>query len=310
MADELDPRLEARLRTVLRAEADALPFTLRADQVAGRLAERRRARDRRRYAVVAAAAVFAVGAAAFGLSLGRMTGPAAVTPPPSVAPPSLPAPSSSPSLAADCVPVDDPAVLPGLDLVDGTGDLVDPGKVVYDRRSDGATTGDPDGWAVPTLATPMASLADGLRLEQRVACVAEWDIQVANTADVESAIAAGVPPRAETYVVSGSPEGGHDVSIHELPAGDVLLRAEATWYSTQPTAPITVRVYRLSGDAPAEPSPSVAADVELPLPIPYGAPRRDGSGWSFHVPSPGDWGASGSAGRRTATRSRCPTTPG
>ena len=78
MADELDPRLEARLRTVLRAEADALPFTMRADQVAGRLAERRRASDRRRFAVVAAAAVVAVGAAAFGLSLSRIPGPAAV----------------------------------------------------------------------------------------------------------------------------------------------------------------------------------------------------------------------------------------
>ena len=153
MADESDPRLEARLRTALRAEADALPFTIRADQVADRLAERRRAGDRRRFAVIAAAAVFAVGAAAFGLSLSRIPGPAAVSPSP-VTPSSSPEPSSTPSLAADCVPADDPATVPGLDFVDGTGALITSGDVVYERRSDGVTTGDPDGWVVPADRHP------------------------------------------------------------------------------------------------------------------------------------------------------------
>ncbi len=161
MADELDPRLEARLRTALRAEADALPFTIRADQVADRLADRRRASDRRRFAVIAAAAVFAVGAAAFGLSLSRIPGPAAVSPSP-VTPSSSPEPSSTPSLAADCVAADDPATVPGLDFVDGTGALITSGEVVYERRSNGVTTGDPDGWVVPADATP-ASLDSGLR---------------------------------------------------------------------------------------------------------------------------------------------------
>lgn len=60
MADELDPRLEARLRTALHAEADSLPFTVRGDD----LERARRGRRWRRLAAPAsllgAAAVVAI----------------------------------------------------------------------------------------------------------------------------------------------------------------------------------------------------------------------------------------------------------
>jgi len=68
MADELDPILEARLRGVLKSEADAVPFTLRADTVRRVGAERRRARNTQRFTMFAAAAVVVVAVAGLALS--------------------------------------------------------------------------------------------------------------------------------------------------------------------------------------------------------------------------------------------------
>lgn len=76
MVDELDPRFEARLRTVLRAEADAVPFTLGAAEVERARSERTRARRVQRWTAVAAAAVvIAVGGVALATTL-RPSGPA------------------------------------------------------------------------------------------------------------------------------------------------------------------------------------------------------------------------------------------
>ncbi len=50
-------------------------------------------------------------------------------------------------------------------------------------------------------------------------------------------------------------------------AGDVLVRVAATWYSTQPIAPVTTRVYRLLNEAGLpEPTATVPADAEPSLP--------------------------------------------
>jgi len=68
MADELDPILEARLRGVLKSEADSIPFTLRADTVRRVGAERHRARNTQRLTMYAAAAVVLVAVAGLALS--------------------------------------------------------------------------------------------------------------------------------------------------------------------------------------------------------------------------------------------------
>ena len=68
MADELDPVLEARLRGALTAEADSIPFTLRADTVRRVGAERERAHRTQRLTVLAAAAVVLFAVAGLGLS--------------------------------------------------------------------------------------------------------------------------------------------------------------------------------------------------------------------------------------------------
>jgi hypothetical protein len=60
MADAIDERLEATLRAVLRGEADALPFTLRAKALEQARSERVRARRHRRWSFAAAAAVVVV----------------------------------------------------------------------------------------------------------------------------------------------------------------------------------------------------------------------------------------------------------
>jgi hypothetical protein len=68
MAEQLDPRLEARLRAALHADADALPFTISGAEVRRRATVRARARSRQRLTLLsaAAAAVIAVaGVAAF-----------------------------------------------------------------------------------------------------------------------------------------------------------------------------------------------------------------------------------------------------
>ena len=78
MVDELDPRLEATLRTVLRQEADAVPFTLRAADFERTRSERARARRAQRWTVIAAAAVvIAVGGLALATTF-RPSGPASV----------------------------------------------------------------------------------------------------------------------------------------------------------------------------------------------------------------------------------------
>lgn len=61
MVDELDPVLEPRLRAVLRDEADAVPFVLRASELERVAVERRRARRAQRFGrIVAVAAVLAI----------------------------------------------------------------------------------------------------------------------------------------------------------------------------------------------------------------------------------------------------------
>lgn len=77
MVDNLDPRLESTLRTVLRGEANALPFTLRAAALERTRSERVRARRAQRWAAAATAvAVIVVGGAALVAAL-RPAGPAA-----------------------------------------------------------------------------------------------------------------------------------------------------------------------------------------------------------------------------------------
>jgi hypothetical protein len=83
MADQLDPVLEARLRDALHAEADAVPFTLRADTIRRVGAERRRARNTQRYTLYAAAAVVLVAVAGLALSFAmRSTSIVAASPTP------------------------------------------------------------------------------------------------------------------------------------------------------------------------------------------------------------------------------------
>ena len=83
MAEQLDRQLETRLRAVLRAEADAVPFTLRAGELEQRLVARRRAQSRRRMALVAAAIVVGVGLAGVVLSIVRLNALVAASPSPS-----------------------------------------------------------------------------------------------------------------------------------------------------------------------------------------------------------------------------------
>lgn len=75
MADELDPvpetRLEHQLRAVLRAEAESVPFTLRADTVRRVGAERRRANRNRIGSLLAAAAVIALAIGTAGITLSQ-----------------------------------------------------------------------------------------------------------------------------------------------------------------------------------------------------------------------------------------------
>jgi hypothetical protein len=266
MADELDPRFEASLRAVLRAEADSVPFTLRAEQVAMRLAERRRARDRRRFGVMAAVALIAVGVAAVGLSWGRNLGPAAVSPSPSPAASDAASASPEPTpIAADCIPHDDAAVVPALDVVDGTGAFRTAGDLVYDRRSDGTETGDPNAWAVSDSAAT-TPFADGLVVDAGDACVTAWDVRIGSTAAIRADLDAGRTPDAEAYQVSGGGDG-HTLIFNGLPEGDVLVRVRATWYSTAADPPVTVRVYRLQNQAVApEPSVEASADRDPALP--------------------------------------------
>ena len=86
MAEQLDPRLESRLRTALRAEADGVPFTVRVDVLEQRLTARHRAQSRRRMALVAAAVIIGVGVVGGLLSIGRLNAPVAASPSPSTTP--------------------------------------------------------------------------------------------------------------------------------------------------------------------------------------------------------------------------------
>jgi len=81
MAEQLDPRLENRLRTALRDEADSAPVTLRARELVRLSGERRRRRMERRWSLLASAAVVmvAVGGVAV-LAPARPSGPATRTP--------------------------------------------------------------------------------------------------------------------------------------------------------------------------------------------------------------------------------------
>lgn len=70
MVDELDPRLEAALRTVLRDEANAIPFTLQAAALNRVRSERFRTRRLQRWSAAAAAlAVIVVGGGALAMAL-------------------------------------------------------------------------------------------------------------------------------------------------------------------------------------------------------------------------------------------------
>ena len=97
-----DVDIEARLRSALRTDADALPFTITHTELERRLALRRRARDGRRLSLVAAGvAVLAVGSIVV-LANGWLrtppvgqSSPAAVIPPSSHEPTIAPAPSAT-----------------------------------------------------------------------------------------------------------------------------------------------------------------------------------------------------------------------
>ena len=91
MADELDPILEARLRSALQSEADSVPFTLRADTVRRVGAERRRARNTQRFTMLAAASVVLVAVAGLALTF-AMRSPGIVA--------ASPSPASSGALAS------------------------------------------------------------------------------------------------------------------------------------------------------------------------------------------------------------------
>ncbi|MFN8629776.1 MAG: hypothetical protein U0838_05450 [Chloroflexota bacterium] len=115
MADELDPILEARLRGALRADADAVPFTLRADTLRRVQAERRRARNMQRLSLMSAAAVVVVAVAGVFLTLNlRNSSNVATSPSPSAS--AAPTISASPSTSPSPSPVaSTPAGLPSDD---------------------------------------------------------------------------------------------------------------------------------------------------------------------------------------------------
>ena len=87
MADELDARLEARLREALRLEADSLPLLVREQDVAAALRRRRVRRWGTPVSVVAATAIVALLIAGGGAALLGLGG--APSPSPSPAPPPL-----------------------------------------------------------------------------------------------------------------------------------------------------------------------------------------------------------------------------
>jgi hypothetical protein len=141
MADELDPILEARLRGALHGEADALPFTLRADTLRRVQTERRRARNMQRLSLMSAAAVVVVAVAGVFLTMNlRNNANVATSPSPSasVAPSAAASASASASIAPPPSPSSNvPAGLPG----DAELLAFAPGSVELGRAQSDASAG-------------------------------------------------------------------------------------------------------------------------------------------------------------------------
>ena len=245
MADELDPRLEARLRSVLRTEVDALPFLLHADTLEARLAQREAARSRRRLALVAAAVVVGVGLTATLLSLGRLGGDIAASP--SVTPPaSTPAASADPpgsqDAMADCTPINQAAQARAIEIagVDNPGTFGDIGLLTYERFGD-TERGSLTDWPMGELSHLGAYAPGRLSFDVGSHCVVTWEVAYARRADVEAAIAAGDQPLLVPY--SGVlTTNAHWARVEALPTGDLIVRLTTTWFTGDGTVAVDVRL--------------------------------------------------------------------
>jgi hypothetical protein len=269
MADELDPRLEARLRSVLRTEVDALPFHLHADTLEARLARHEAGRLRRRLALVAAAVVVGVGLTASLLSLGRFGGEVAASPPatlPVSPPPASAEPTGSSDAMAGCTPINQAArarvvAVSGVDSGATFGDI---GLLVYERFGD-TVLGSLTAWPIGELSHLGAYAPGRLSFEVGSHCVVAWEVAYAPRADVEAAIDAGGQPILEPY--SGElTTDAHSARIEELPTGDLIVRLTTTWYTGDGTVAVDVRLlnFEVIEPGPVTPASTTHPDPAVP----------------------------------------------
>jgi hypothetical protein len=93
------------------------------------------------------------------------------------------------------------------------------------------------------------------------ACVERWDLRVARTSDVETAIANGSTPPFEPFETTGPV--GHTLDVRTLPDGDLTIRVEAAYWTDGRPAAREIRFFRVFVRMPRPTSPA-AADPVLP----------------------------------------------
>jgi hypothetical protein len=282
MRDLTTTQLEARLRDALRGEADGVPFTLDATNLARRLAQRRRVRRLERDVLaVAAAVVVAVGAAAAFLLNNHSSvvpvgttptpsasAPASSSPPPASAPPSASAPVAA--IPADCVRIDPSSEsnLPAVNFAIQTGDDIGiPG--IDGRHTIGrfSTTG--TNWVEPDIA--QAAYVDPatpfkLILPQG-ACVTTYKVQYGSFNGFGE-----LPGDLKLLAESSAQMGVMDaVSLPGLGDGDWVVQARLDFWTIAGQSVNEDLYYRVEVNQPV-PSPSPTA-----VPQPHSPTRPCGS---------------------------------
>jgi hypothetical protein len=205
-----DANLDDRLRSVLRGEGDALPFTITTDELDRRLVLRRRARSAQRMRLVAAGVAAVAVGAIFTLGSGMLQGTDVATDPsPS---PTASGPAADP-LAALVLPPHDPQA------------------VSYVESDRPVTVSDPD----PSLA-PYA--VDGVILEARQALISvsclgpdarlEFGTRADPTAIAVETVACDTRPRTFRYdIAARQPMEDQSIVLHATRATSFRIRVES-----------------------------------------------------------------------------------